>query len=367
MSSQATTSPIARSAEAASAAMQGNTAGPTVIVGSGLAGWTVARELRALSPQAPILVVSENDGDFYSKPMLSNAFALKKSVDALVGAAGQVQADKVGVQLMANTQVLSMDVANQTLRTSAGDVAYANLVLAIGADPIRLAMPGDEHVLSVNDWADYAAFRAALGGAADSARARVLIMGAGLIGSEFANDLSTGGHQVHVVDPSERPLANLLVQEQSAGLQQALSDLGVQFHLGTTAQSVQARPSGAKCVTLANGDVVEVDVVLSAVGLRARTALAQAAGLAVGRGVHVNELGQTNNANVFAIGDCAAYASAAKPELFDGAPRGLPFVLPIMTAAKAIAKTLAGAPTPIVFAPMAVRVKTPAYPLSVQA
>ena len=340
---------------------------PTVIVGSGLAGWTVARELRAAAPDAPIVVISEGSGDFYSKPMLSNAFALKKSVDALIGAPGQAQADKVGVQLMANTQVLSIDPAANTLHTSAGEVAYANLVLAIGADPIRLSMPGDEHVLSVNNWDDYAAFRAALDQAPDSARARVLIMGAGLIGSEFANDLSTGGHVVHVVDPGDRPLAALLAVEQSQGLQEALSGLGVQFHLGTTAQSVEATPEGLKRVTLANGDVVEVDVVLSAVGLRARTALAQAAGLDVGRGVHVNELGQTSNAHVFAIGDCAAYASAAKPELFGGAPRGLPFVLPIMTAGKAMAKTLAGEPTPIVFAPMAVRVKTPAFPLSVQA
>ena len=340
---------------------------PTVIVGSGLAGWTLARELRAAAPDAPIVVVSDGPGDFYSKPMLSNAFALNKSVDALLGAPGQVQADKVGVQLMANTQVLSIDAAANTLHTSAGEVAYANLVLAIGADPIRLSMPGDEHVLSVNNWDDYAAFRAALDQAPNAARARVLIMGAGLIGSEFANDLSTGGHEVHVVDPSERPLANLLAAEQSLGLQEALSGLGVQFHLNTTAQSVAQTATGTKQVTLANAEVVEVDVVLSAVGLRARTTLAQATGLEVGRGIHVNELGQTSNANIYAVGDCAAYASAAKPELFDGAPRGLPFVLPIMAAGKALAKTLAGEPTPIVFAPMAVRVKTPAYPLSVQA
>lgn len=340
---------------------------PTVIVGSGLAGWTVARELRAAAPDAPIVIVSEGPGDFYSKPMLSNAFALKKSVDALAGAPGQAQAGKLGVQLMANTQVLSIDVAAKTLSTTVGDVAYANVVLAIGADPIRLSMPGDEHVLSVNNWDDYAAFRAALDGATDTARARVLIMGAGLIGSEFANDLSAAGHDVHVVDPGERPLANLLAIEQSQGLQEALSGLGVQFHLGTTAHSVQVTPQGTKCVTLANGETVEVDVVLSAVGLRARTTLARAAGLEVGRGVHVNELGQTSNAHVFAIGDCAAYASAAKPELFGGAPRALPFVLPIMTAGKAMAKTLAGEPTPIVFAPMAVRVKTPVFPLTVQA
>lgn len=348
-------------------AASSTTATPIVIVGAGLAGWSVARELRAAAPHAAIVVISQGSADFYSKPMLSNAFALNKSVDALMGVPGPAQADKLGVQLMANTQLLSIDTATNTLHTSAGEVVYAKLVLALGADPIRLSMPGDEHVLSVNNWDDYAAFRLALDAVTHSERASVLIMGAGLIGSEFANDLSTGGHKVHVVDPGERPLANLLAVEQSHGLQQALSALGVQFHLGTTAQSVQATPQGAKRVTLANGQVVQVDVVLSAVGLRARGALAQAAGLAVGRGIHVNELGQTSNPHVFAVGDCAAYASAAKPELFGGAPRGLPFVAPIMTAAKAMVKTLTGVPTPIVFGPMAVRVKTPAFPLSVQA
>jgi rubredoxin---NAD+ reductase len=343
----------------------------TVIVGSGLAGWTVARELRALLPQSRITVISADAGDFYSKPMLSNAFALKKTVDGLVAMAGAAQAAKVGLDLMAYTDVHAIDTAAQTLHTSGGNVHYDQLVLAIGADPIRLSMPGDEHVLSVNNWHDYAAFRAALDGCADAAnpsrRARVLIMGAGLIGSEFANDLSTGGHEVHVVDPGERPLAALLAPEQSAGLQQALVDLGVRFHLGTTATGVSVSGDGAKHVTLSNAEVVPADVVLSAVGLRPRTALAAASGLEVGRGIHVDAMGQTSAPNVYAVGDCAAYASAAKPELFDGAPRGLPFVLPIMTAAKAIAKTLAGEPTPIVFAPMAVRVKTPAFPLSVQA
>jgi rubredoxin-NAD+ reductase len=343
-----------------------DTANTTVIVGAGLAGWTLARELRALAPSMAITVVSADAGDFYSKPMLSNAFALKKSVDGLLSAPGQVQADKVGVQLMAGTDVQFINTEDNTLATNNGPVPYRQLVLAIGADPIRLSMPGDTHVLSVNNWQDYAAFRLALDAAPNAQRARVLIMGAGLIGSEFANDLSTGGHEVHVVDPGDRPLGVLLAPEQSAGLQQALVDLGVQFYFGTVAQRVDIAPSGDKLVTLSNGAVITADVVLSAVGLRARTALAQDSGLEVGLGIHVNELGQTTAPNVFALGDCAAYTSAAKPELFGGAPRGLPYVLPIMTAAKAMAKTLAGLPTPIVFAAMAVRVKTPAFPLSVQ-
>jgi len=348
----------------------------TVIVGSGLAGWSLARELRARSPEALITVISAGTGDFYSKPMLSNALALNKTATNLVSASGQTHAEKLGVTLRAHTSVTAIDTAKKTLATTAGTIPYHQLVLALGADPIRLNLPGSEHILSVNDLDAYATFRAQLAQAAHPERGRVLIMGAGLIGCEFANDLAKAGHTVHVVDPGERVLGALLPAEDSHALQTALASLGVQFHFGMTAQRVDHRvdtdtqtPQAPrdKWVTLSNGKCLCVDVVLSAVGLRARTELAQGSDLHIGRGIVVDAWGQTSAPDVYALGDCAAYASAATPTLFDGAPRGLPFVMPLMTAAKALAQTLAGTATPIVFGPMTVRVKTPAYPVSVQA
>jgi rubredoxin---NAD+ reductase len=348
----------------------------TVIVGSGLAGWSLARELRARSPEALITVISAGTGDFYSKPMLSNALALNKTATKVVSASGQTHAEKLGVTLRAHTSVTAIDTAKKTLATTAGTIPYHQLVLALGADPIRLNLPGSEHILSVNDLDAYATFRAQLAQAAHPERGRVLIMGAGLIGCEFANDLAKAGHTVHVVDPGERVLGALLPAEDSHALQTALAALGVQFHFGMTAQRVDHRvdtdtqtPQAPrdKWVTLSNGKCLCVDVVLSAVGLRARTELAQGSDLHIGRGIVVDAWGQTSAPDVYALGDCAAYASAATPTLFDGAPRGLPFVMPLMTAAKALAQTLAGTATPIVFGPMTVRVKTPAYPVSVQA
>jgi rubredoxin---NAD+ reductase len=218
--------------------------------------------------------------------------------------------------------------------------------------------------LSVNDWHDYAVFREALEQA--GAGARVAIIGGGLIGSEFANDLAHGGYAVQVIDPGRWPVGQLVTEEQGRALQQALEGFGVVFHWEDVAQSISPE-SGAYTLTLRSGAVVQADVVLSAVGLRPRTTLAQAMGLTIGRGIEVDDHGRTSDPHVFALGDCAAYRSAAKPEWFDGAARPLPFVLPIMTAAKAIAATLTGEVTPVRFAPMSVRVKTPAYPLTVAA
>jgi rubredoxin-NAD+ reductase len=120
---------------------------------------------------------------------------------------------------------------------------------------------------------------------------------------------------------------------------------------------VDARSQGGVQVTLAHGEQLDADLVLSAIGLRADTALAQASGLACERGIVVDTLLQTTAPDVYALGDCAQYASAAG--------RTLPYVMPIMSAARALAATLAGTPTPLVFPLMPVSVKTPALPLVV--
>jgi len=333
-----------------------------VVVGAGLAGWTLANELRLQDPAVPIRVVSADAADFYSKPMLSNALALGESVDQLIQVEAQVQADKFGVGLINHTNASHIDADKRLLHTGSGALEFKELVLALGADPVRLPMPGAEHALSVNDWRDYQVFRSKLD-AHESAR--VAIIGSGLIGSEFANDLAAAGHRVEVIDPGQWPVAQWLNAEQGQAMAQALMDLGVRFHWGDVAeQVVQSGVDQSYSLVLRSGDRVEADVVLSAVGLRPRVQLAQAAGLTIERGIVVNEWGQTSNPHIWALGDCAAYESAAEPS---GAPKGLPFVLPIMTAARAMAASLAGKATPIRFGAMQVRVKTPAYPVSVRA
>lgn len=343
---------------------------PVVIVGAGLAAWTTARELRKLDAAVPIQLVTRDNGDFYAKPTLSNAFGQKRSPDQLVTTAAAAMAQNLGVTLCAHTMVTSMDTAAQTLTVEHGgkseDLPYRQLVLATGAHPIRIPMQGDaaQAVQSVNHLDDFRRLHAeltALPPRTDGQPHAVLVIGGGLIGCEFANDLLQAGYAVHVVDPASGPLAALLPAAAAEQLRQALQDLGVVWHWGVTVQTLQAATTGAHRYvgTLSDGTSVEADAVLSAVGLRADTALAAQAGLACARGVLVDAHLQTSASGVFALGDCAQYASAGG--------RTLPYVMPIMNAARALAATLAGTPTALVFPLMPVAVKTPALPITVAA
>ena len=186
---------------------------PLAIVGAGLAAWTVVRELRKLDAQRRIVMLSSDSADFYAKPTLSNALAQERSADQLVTTPAAKMAETLQVQLLPHTQVLSLDTAARTLSYEdatgqARSLLYGDLVLATGADPIRLPMAGSAaaQVQSVNHLQDLARFHQVLGAAPKT----VLVIGAGLIGCEFANDLLIGGYGVHVVDPSPRPLALLL-------------------------------------------------------------------------------------------------------------------------------------------------------------
>ncbi len=325
---------------------------PLVIVGSGLAGYGVARELRKLDRDRPITMVTRDSGDFYAKPSLSNALAAGKAADALVTTPADAISRQLDVRLQAHTRIERIDRESRTLATSGGAIEYGQLVLATGADPVRLPLSGDGagSVAQVNDLDDYRAFRRSIEG-----RSRVAIIGAGLIGCEFANDLRTAGFEVTVIDPMARPLSALLPEAAGDWFAQRLAAAGVDWRFGELAEAVDRSASGF-VVRLRGGVSIEADAVLSAVGLRPRVSLARDAGLRVERGIVVDEKGATSDANIHALGDCAQ---------FDG--RLLPYVAPIIAASKALASTLAGSPTAIRFGAMPVIVKTPACPAAIVA
>lgn len=321
---------------------------PVVIVGSGLAGYTVAREFRKLDTETPVVIVSQDHGGFYSKPMLSNAFAQKKSADSLLMKDAARMAADASIEVRANSSVTAINPQLKQVSLADGQVLnYGQLVLALGADTIRLPLQGEgaADVLSVNDLDDYRRFREAVEG-----KKEVVILGGGLIGCEFANDLVIAGYTVNVIDLAPQLLGRLLPPESALFIQRKLEEEGISFHLGTTTQKIE-RSEGKLTLTLSNGKVIHADVVLSAVGLRPRTALAAAAGLKINRGIVVNGLLQTSIVDIYALGDCAEVEG-----------RVLPFVMPIMQAARALAPTLAGKPTPVNYPAMPVAVKTPCCP-----
>ncbi len=323
---------------------------PVVIIGTGLAGYNLAREFRKLDSQTPLLLITADDGRSYSKPLLSTGFAANKDADSLGMATAGAMAEQLNAEIRTHTRVTRLDPAHRRVWIGNEPVPYRDLVLAWGAQTIRVPVEGDaaDAVYPINDLHDYGRFRAAAAG-----KCRVLILGAGLIGCEFANDLLQGGHEVDLVAPSEQVMPGLLPLQAAEAVKRGLEGIGARFHLGATLERLQRSTDGLQA-TLSDGSQRACDLVVSAVGLRPRTELAAEAGLEVKRGIVVDRLLKTSAEHVYALGDCAEVEGLS-----------LLYVMPLMAGARALAKTLFGNPTFVSYGPMPVTVKTPACPVVV--
>lgn len=323
---------------------------PVVIIGTGLAGYNLAREFRKLDTQTPLLLITADDGRSYSKPLLSTGFAANKNAESLGMATAGAMAEQLNAEIRIHTRVTRLDPANRRVWIGNEPVSYRDLVLAWGAQTIQVPVAGDaaDAVFPINDLHDYGRFRAAVAG-----KRRVLILGAGLIGCEFANDLLLGGHEVDLVAPSEQVMPGLLPLQAAQAVRRGLEGIGARFHLGATLQRLERSDDGLQA-QLSDGNRRACDLVVSAVGLRPRTELAAEAGLEVKRGIVVDRLLQTSAAHVYALGDCAEVEGL-----------NLLYVMPLMAGARALAKTLFGNPTFVSYGPMPVTVKTPACPVVV--
>lgn len=323
---------------------------PIIIVGTGLAGYSLAREFRKLDKETPITMISRDDGHSYSKPMLSTGFTKGKSADELsMGDPGKM-AQQLQVSIRNFTEIADIDADNKQILIGDEAMSYSKLVLATGASVNRLKFPGSDlpSVLSINDLMDYRQFRDAIEG-----RKHVLIMGAGLIGCEYANDLIEGGYEVTIVDPSKTAMNGLIPDFAGDALVEGLKQAGANILLENFVTEISEEGEGV-VATLNDGQTISADLVLSAVGLKPDLALAQAAELQCNRGIVVDRALQTNVQDIYALGDCAEV---------DG--QVLLYVLPLMACARALAKTLAGETTTVSYGVMPVVTKTPACPVVV--
>ena len=331
---------------------------PIIIIGSGMAGYTVAREFRKLSPEQELVMVCADDAVNYAKPTLSNAFAGNKAPEQIALGDATKMATQLNMRIEAETWVKEINAASHeiTLEKNGETITqpYSKLVLAVGANPIRLAIAGDgsDDIHVVNSLTDYRTFRENLSKRKDK---RVVILGAGLIGCEFANDLLHSNYDVTVIDLAPQPLGRLLPNHVAEAFKTNLEQAGIKFALSTTVEKVTKINDGEDyAVTLANGQTLVADIVLSAIGLQPNIALAKDANIQTSRGIITNTLLETSQPDIYAVGDCAEVNGTL-----------LPFVMPIMQQARALAKTLSGQNTNVHYPAMPVAVKTPAAPLTV--
>lgn len=323
---------------------------PIIIIGTGLAGYQLAREFRKLNQTTPLLMVTTDDGRFYSKPLLSTALTSGKTSETLANATAESMATQLNATIRTRTHVTSIDPHTQTIQINSEKIPYQKLVLACGADVVKPPIEGDaaKDVLSINHIYHYASFEALI-----KNKKRIAILGAGLIGCEFANDLSNAGYQVHVIAPSKTPLGLLLPEKIGKILQSALEKNGVHFHLEHVATHINKSNNGYR-LQLTHGKSLEVEFVLSAVGLRPHTELAQTANLKIERGIVVDRYLETSEEDIYALGDCAEVEGHV-----------LPFIAPLLNCSRALAKTLNGERTAADYPAMPVVVKTPAHPIIV--
>ncbi|MFW2177383.1 MULTISPECIES: FAD-dependent oxidoreductase [unclassified Moraxella] len=391
---------------------------PIIIIGAGMAGYTLARELRKLNADTPITLIARDGADSYAKPTLSNALAQGKLADNIANASAEQMAENLAISVMKFCQVNHIDVEKKTITVEPINLAtqnsnatqilsYAKLVLATGANPRLLPNVNvdNERIFAVNHLDDYKKFQQKIHALLTQANAEtgygkvnVAIIGAGLIGCEFANDLASkvnsadnaNALNITVFDNAKLPLANQLPAVAGEALQTALQDVGVTFELGVTIDSIQPSgnlnnvndgKSGVEIVVKnANADLIhhQADVVLIAIGLVANTQLAENARLKIAQlsdsvstdthlprtaqqGILVDQFLQTSVKDVYAIGDCANVMGSF-----------MPYVMPLMNQAKALAKTLSDQltdptlpPTKVNYPAMPVAIKTPALPLVV--
>ncbi|ABV38656.1 FAD-dependent pyridine nucleotide-disulphide oxidoreductase [Shewanella sediminis HAW-EB3] len=321
---------------------------PIVIIGSGFASYQLVKTIRRQDSQQAITVITADSGDDYAKPDLSHVFTKGQSAKDLIKMTADEFASSYDITLLHHSRVESIDRLQKTLLCSGESIAYGQLVLATGAKAFVPPIDGDaaDRIITLNGLEEYRSAQAELASAKS-----VLVIGAGLIGTEIAMDLASSDRRVILTDRAEALLPGLLPDFISSQLFQSLGNQGVKIALGTQVERLQ-QAGDAISVTLRNGQEYSVDAVVCAAGLKPNIQLAAESALKTNRGIVVNRQLRTSTADIFALGDCAEIEGHL-----------LPFLQPILMSANALAKTLLGQASDVALPPMMVKVKTPRLPI----
>jgi NADPH-dependent 2,4-dienoyl-CoA reductase/sulfur reductase-like enzyme/nitrite reductase/ring-hydroxylating ferredoxin subunit len=271
-----------------------------VIVGGGAAGFAAAEMLRRRAYQGSIVMVSSEAAPPVDRPNLSKDYLAGTAPEEWVPLRPDSFYTENGIDLRLSEAVTGIDTRSREVTLGSGEtVPYDRLLLATGAEPIRLPLPGfsEPHVYTLRSLADS---HAIIGRATTSSRA--VVIGASFIGLEVAASLRARGLDVHVVAPEKRPMERILGPQMGDFVRALHEEHGVVFHLGETVTAIVGRK-----VKLESGGALEGDLIVAGVGVRPRVELAQKAGLAIDRGVSVNAYLETSAPGIFAAGDIARW------------------------------------------------------------
>ena len=312
-----------------------------VIIGAGLAGWHVIDAIRAKDKEVPITLITTDSGDRYHKPMLTMAISQNKQASDLVRATGSDAAKAAQVTLLANTQVTDIDAAAQTVQlisalrsdpvyTNYATISYDKLVLAMGAHPIFPKSLPEDLVWHVNHIERFGQLQEKLA----TGSQHIAIVGAGMVGTEIAEDLLKAGHEVTLIDLNDAPLSQMLPAKATARIAEAVKSQGINFlggyqvtdvirindgsnngnNDGKLQVSYEPLASNEESTESKQSDILIVDHVIASTGLTVDGTLPTAAGVEFNRrtGIEVDAPTlRTTTDNIYAIGDCMSINGVA--------------------------------------------------------
>lgn len=303
-----------------------------VIVGAGQGGFQTAACLRQEGFAGSILMIGDEPGLPYQRPPLSKAY-LKEGDAARLELRPRAFYERLGIELGMPNAALEIDRQNQTLHTADGARhPYDSLVLATGSACFRPAVPGAglPGICELRSLKDADRLREAL----KTAR-RIVVIGGGFIGLEFASVALQAGHAVTLVEALPRLMARAVSASLSSAFARFHQASGLTLRLSESVTEITAGAQGGYCVALGS-DQIECDLVLMATGVRPNVSLAASAGLVIENGVSAGGTLQTSDPQIFALGDCASF-----PDPFTGRRVRLESVQAAVDHARLVAKNIA--------------------------